>query len=524
MSDDAGFTPEPHGMEERLAELERRRAQALGMGGPERVERHRASGRLTARERLDALVDPGSFYEIGLLADAQHRRDEPAAADAVVGGLARVDGRKACVLAVDATVLAGTTGQVNMLKQNRLARWAGERGLPLICISDNDGGRVPDVMGWRFSGLPFDFRTFVQAPEGRPEVPRLIAVVGASFGDSALHASMGHFVVMTRQAAIALSGPPVVAAAIGEELTADELGGPKVSSEQSGNAHLVVEDEPAAIAAIQRVLGYLPDSADHPAPSAPAAPPTRDAEQLLSLVPSDPRRGYDMRKVLDAIADANSIQPWAERYGGSVLCSFARIEGEAVGLVASQPLQRAGVLDVPALTKLASFVDLCDTFNLPLVFLQDVPGLMIGSDAERGGILGGYERVVGRLARAKVPKVTVVVRKAYGGGHFALGGRPTRPDLVLAWPTAEMGFMAPATGIRLVHRRRLDEVLETEGKEAHDALVEELTADWVHESEPWEAAAHTYLDDVIDPRRTREAIAQGIDFAWGSTPRISSRR
>ncbi len=515
---------EAGGMAERLADLERRRAAALAMGGPERVERHRASGRLTARERLDALVDEGSFFELGLLAEPQHRRADPAPADAIVAGLARIDGRKVCVLAVDATVLAGTTGQVNMLKQNRVALWAGKRGLPLICLSDNDGGRIPDVMGWRFSGLPFDFRTFVQAPEGRPEVPRLIAVVGASFGDSALHAAMGHFVVMTKAAAIALSGPPVIAAAIGEELTADELGGPKVSSEQSGNAHLVVDDEEAALAAVRRVLSYLPDSADHPAPQAPAAPPAREAAQLLTLVPSDPRRGYDMRKVLEAIFDAGTIAPWAERYGASVLCSFARVEGEAVGVVASQPMQRAGVMDVPALTKEASFVDLCDTFNLPLVFLQDVPGLMIGSDAERGGILGGYERVVARLARARVPKVTVVVRKAYGGGHFALGGRPTHPDLVLAWPTAEMGFMAPATGIRTIHRRRLETVLETEGKDAHDHLVEELAADWAKESEPWEAAAHTYLDDVIDPRRTREAIAAGIDFAWGSGPRLSSKR
>ena len=524
MSDDAGFTPEPHSMEERLAELERRRTEALAMGGPERIARHHASGRLTARERVDALVDPGSFYELGLLAEAQHRREHPAPADAIVAGLARVDGRKVCVLAVDATVLAGTTGQVNMLKQNRVARWAGERGLPLICVSDNDGGRIPDVMGWRFSGLPFDFRTFVQAPEGRPEIPRLIAVVGASFGDSALHAAMGHFVVMTRESAIALSGPPVIAAAIGEELTADELGGPKVSSEQNGNAHLVVEDERAAIAAIRRVHSYLPDSADLPAPSAPPAVPARETEQLLTLVPSDPRRGYDMRKVLEAIFDSGSIQPWAERYGASVLCSLARLEGEVVGVVASQPMQRAGVMDVAALAKEVSFVDLCDTFNLPLVFLQDVPGLMIGSDAERGGILAGYERVVARLARAKVPKVAVIVRKAYGGGHFALGGRPTHPDLVLAWPTAEMGFMAPSTGIRTVHRRRLEAVLETEGKEAHDLLVEELSADWALESEPWEAAAHTYLDDVIDPRRTREAVATGIEFAWGSGPRISSKR
>ena len=181
------------------------------MGGAERVERHHATGRLTARERIELLVDAGSFYELGLLADAQFRRDEPAAADAVVAGFARIDGRKVCVLAVDATVMAGTTGQVNMRKQNRLAALAGRKGLPLICLSDNDGGRIPDLMGWRFSGVPFDFATFLQAPPGYPEIPRIVAVVGASFGDSALHAAMGHFVVMTQDAAIALVGPPVVA-------------------------------------------------------------------------------------------------------------------------------------------------------------------------------------------------------------------------------------------------------------------------------------------------------------------------
>ena len=507
-----------------MAEFERRREQALGMGGPERVARHHASGRLTARERLDLLIDEGSFYELGLFADAQHRRAEPAAADAVVAGLARIDGRKVAVLAVDATVLAGTTGQVNMLKQNRLAKWAGQRGLPLICLSDNDGGRIPDVMGWRFSGLPFDFRTFVQAPEGYPEIPRLIAVVGASFGDSALHASMGHYVAMTKDAAIALSGPPVVAAAIGEELTADELGGPAVSAGKNRNAHAVFETEQEAIAALRRALSYLPDSADHPAPSAPAVPPSRDPATVIDLVPTDQRRGYDMRKVLEAIFDGGSILPWAEKVGASVLTSLARLEGEVVGVVASQPMQRGGVMDVPALAKEVAFIDLCDTFNIPLVFLQDVPGLMIGSDAEQGGILAGYEKVVARLSRAKVPKIALVIRKAYGGGHFALGGRPTHPDLVLAWPTAELGFMAPETGVRTVHKRKLEEVLANEGKEAADALAAELAIEWAHESEPWEAAAHLFLDDVIDPRRTREALHQGIEFAWGSAPRLRSAR
>jgi acetyl-CoA carboxylase carboxyltransferase component len=507
-----------------LDELNRRRDLALAMGGDERIARHHDSGRLTARRRIEELVDPGSWFEIGLLAEPEYRRERPAPADAIVAGFARVDGRKVCVLAVDATVLAGTTAPINMRKQNRLALWAGRRGLPLICLSDNDGGRIPDVMGWRFSGLPFDFRTFGQAPAGAPEVPRLIAVLGASFGDSALQASMGHFVVMTRDASIALSGPPVVSAAIGEEMSADELGGPRVSTEISGNAHAIAEDEHEALAMLRRALSFLPDSAALPAPVAESAPPKRDPEELLHLVPADPRRGYDMRRVVEAIFDADSIMQWRERFGASLLCMFGRIEGEPVGIVASQPMQRAGVLDVSALKKEQAFVDLCDTFNLPLVFLQDVPGLMIGSDAERAGIVGGYEGVVTRLARARVPKIVVVVRKAYGGGHFALGGRPTHPDLIVAWPTAELGFMAPATGVRTVYKRQLDETLGEQGQEAHDRMVEELAEEWARESEPWEAAAHVYLDDVIDPRSTRTVIATGIEFAWGSGRRVSSQR
>jgi acetyl-CoA carboxylase carboxyltransferase component len=516
--------PAPPDTAERVEELMRRREAALGMGGPERVARHRASGRLTARERIDALVDPGSWYELGLLAEPELRRPEPAPADAIVSGLARIDGRKVCVLAVDATVLAGTTAQVNMRKQNRLAAFAGRKGLPLVCLSDNDGGRIPDVMGWRFSGLPFDFRTFVQAPPGCPEIPRLTAVLGASYGDSALHAAMGHYVVMTGDSALALSGPPVVESAIGERLSHDELGGPGVAAAISGAAHAVVEDEREALTALRRFLSYMPDTAALPAPSAPARPPATDPERLLKLVKADPRRGYDMRRVLDAIVDAESLLPWGERVGDSVICALARIEGEPVGVVASQPMRRGAVMDVPALTKEAAFADLCDTFNVPLVFLQDVPGLMIGSEAERAGILAAYERVVARLARVEVPKVAVVLRKAYGGGHFALGGRPTHPDLLLAWPTAELGFMAPATGVRTVHRRRLEEVFADEGQEAHDRLVAELAEEWARESEPWEAAAHAYIDDVIDPRTTRQALALGIEYAWGSRPRISATR
>ncbi len=504
-----------------VQDLEERRARALAMGGPERVKRHHESGRLTARERIDKLVDEGSWCELGLLAEPELRRPELAAADAVVTGFARINGRGVAIIAVDATVLAGTTSPINMLKQNRVAEWAGARGLPLICLADNDGGRLPDILGWRFSRVSFDFSTFLQSPPGCPVIPRITAVLGASFGDSSLHSAMGHFVVMKRDTAIALSGPPVIKGAIGEDVTAEELGGPAVAAETNGSAHMIVDTEDEALDAVRRFLTYVPDSAALPAPVAPPAEPARDPEELLKLVPLEPRRGYDMRKVLEAIVDANSILYWGERYGRSLICALARVDGNAVGVFASQPMQRAGVMDVPALTKEAAFADLCDTFNLPMVFLQDVPGLMIGTDAEKGGILRGYERVVVRLASATVPKIATIVRKAYGGGHIALGGRPVKPDLLLAWPTAEMGFMAPETGVRTVYRRRLDALLEEDGQEAHDALVSELEAEWAAESEPWEAARNVILDDVIDPRRTREMIKAGIEFTWGSGQRVT---
>jgi acetyl-CoA carboxylase carboxyltransferase component len=510
--------------DELVAELAVRKQAALAGGGPARVARHKASGRLTARERIDLLVDADSWYELGLLAEPELRRDEPAAADAVITGFGAIEGRDVAVIAIDPTVLAGTTAPVNMRKQNRIARWAGRRGVPLICLSDNDGGRIPDVMGWRFSGLPFDFNTFSQAPPDCPEIPRLVAVLGPAFGDSALQASMGHYVVMTKSASMALVGPPVVAASIGEVLTAEQLGGPTFSTGESGNAHAVADDEPAAIDALKRALGYLPDSGALAAPVAAKAAPARASEQLLTLVPRDPKRGYDMRKVLEAIVDADSILPWKERYGASLLCSLARLNGEVVGVIASQPMQRAGVLDAAAMRKEVEFARLCDTFNIPIVFLQDVPGLMVGSEAERSGVLRSYEEVVGTLSRARVPKVAVVVRKAYGGGHFALGGRPTHPDLVLAWPTAELGFMAAPTGVQVVHKRRLEKTLADQGEEAHAALVDQLSEEWARESEPWEAARHVYLDDVIDPRETREKVARGIELSWGSGPRVASLR
>ncbi|MFO7192408.1 carboxyl transferase domain-containing protein [Thermocrispum sp.] len=513
--------PNPVSTKERLEELYRRKEIALGMGGPDKIARHHASGRLTARERLNLLLDEGSFYEIGLLAEPELRHERPIPADGAITGFGRIDGRKVCVIAIDATVLAGTTAPISMKKQGRIAEFAARKGLPLVLLVDADGGRIPDVMGWRFSGLPFDFSTFLQVPEGYPEIPRLAAVLGPGYGDSALHAGTARIVVMTEQSSIALSGPSVVASAIGEQVTDQDLGGPE-HAQEVGTAHLVVPTEKEAFDALSAYLSYLPSNAARPAPLAPSVAPARSPESLRDVVPSNPKQAYDMFEVIEAVVDADTILPWRPEAGKAAITAFTRIGGQPVGVVANQPRYGAGALDAKALEKVHDFVDMCDTFNLPLLFLQDVPGLMIGVQAERQGIVLRYERLVARLARATVPKVVVVVRKAYGGGHFAMGGRPTKPDLLVCWPTAELGFMAPDTGVKTVNRRKLEKAEAEGGIAARRKLEAELTAEWIDESAPWEAAAHVYVDDIIDPADTRHVVLTGIEYGWGDRDRVSS--
>lgn len=497
-----------------VADLRGRQARAREMGGPEGLRRHRESGRLPVRERVAMLVDAGTWFEIGALGLPELRTAKHVPGDAVVTGFGRLDGRRVGVIGIDSSVVAGTTAPTSMRKQGRLIELAQNAGLPLVLLCDADGGRIPDVMGWRFSALPLDFKTFVQPAEGQPPVPRAAAILGPSYGDSALHASTADFVVMTRSSSVALSGPSVVSAAIAEEVTDAELGGPEAAL-AVGNAHLAVETEADAIEAIAAFLSYLPANAALPAPVAPARAPARDPETLGELVPLGAKSGYDMMTVIEAIADEASILPWGAAWGPSLITALARLEGRPVGIVANQPIVGAGALDPHALRKEAAFVALCETFNLPLVFLHDVPGLLIGTEAERGGILHAYEQLVARIATARVPKVGMVIRKAYGGGHFAMGGRPTHPHFLFAWPCAEMGFMAPEAGVGTVYRRRLDEVERTQGRAAREALAAELVQQWTLESEPWEAAAHLSLDDVIEPAATREVLATAIELAWG---------
>lgn len=505
----------PKTWDDKIADLKERQARAREMGGEFGLKKHRESGRLPVRERVGLLVDKDTFFEIGALALPELRTKKHVPGDAVVTGFAELDGRKIGVIGIDSSVLAGTTAPTSMRKQGRLIEIAQKKGFPLVLLCDADGGRIPDVMGWRFSHLPLDFKTFLAPTDGGPVVPRAAAVLGPSYGDSALHASTAHFVVMKRASSLALVGPSVIEQATGEVLSDTELGGPDQALSR-GNAHMVVETEEDAMDAIAAFLSFLPANSALPAPIAPARPPAGDPETLTEVVPLGAKTGYDMRGVIECIADEASILPWADDWGGALLTTFARINGEPVGIVANQPIVNAGALDAAALTKEHDFVDLCDTFNLPLIFLHDVPGLMVGTAAEETGILKAYEKLALRISTAGVPKIGVVIRKAYGGGHFAMGGRPLHPDFLFAWPSAEMGFMAPSTGVRTVNRRRLEAILDSEGREAMEAAAAALEVEWEAESEPWEAAAHIALDDVIEPARTRDCLVQALKYAWGS--------
>ena len=505
-----------------LDELLARREEGRSMGGELGTIRHHKSGRLTVRERIERLIDADSWHEIGLLAKPEFRREKPIPCDAVVTGYAKLYGRNVGLIGIDSSVVAGTTAPVSMRKQGRIIEMSQRVGMPIVILCDADGGRIPDVMGWRFSGLPLDFQTFLTTPEQYPMVPRAAAILGPSYGDSALHASTAHFVAMVKFGSIALSGPSVVGNAIGEKVSDDSLGGPEMAT-AVGNAHMVVETEDDAFKAIRAFLSYLPNHAADPAPSAPARPPHRKAEDIVNVVPSDSRRGYDMYSVIAHIVDEGSIFPYADAWGPSLITALARIEGRSVGVIASQPISGAGALDPASLMKEEQFVRMCDTFNIPLLFLQDVPGLLIGTNAEQNGILRCYERAVLAISEAKVPKVVVVLRKAYGGGHFALGGRPTHPDFLYAWPTADMSFMAPDTGLITINRRKLDTAMAEGGQEAYDKLLKTLQQEWENECAPWESAANFHIDDVIEPSTTRAVIARSIELAWGGRHYVARR-
>jgi acetyl-CoA carboxylase carboxyltransferase component len=453
---------------------------------PEAVARQRARGARTARERIDRLADPGSFLEYGLLArPAQPELD--GAADGIVTGLARVRERPVAIASYDYTVLAGSQGNVGNTKISRILQVAEERGLPVVIFAEGAGHRVQEAaMGSRGGGEAI-FPTLARL-SGR--VPTVCGVPGRAFAGHAILAGLCDFVVATRGAAIGMAGPPLVEAALGERLTPEEIGAAAIHA-ASGAADAVADDEDQLTDLISAYLSYFEGRLEPADPVVPAA-------ALRSVVPADPRLPYDIRDVIGGLCDLGEVLELRDGFAPNLVTALGRVDGWPAGFVASQPLVLAGAIDAAASDKIARFASLCDSFGLPVVFLVDSPGFLVGPAAERSALMRHSTRVIHVLAHARVPFFTVTVRKSYGLAHFAMGGRPLGASMNVAWPTAEYGSMGPEGAAKVLGS---DDGADAE--RAHSLALR-------REGAALKMAEAFAIDDLIDPARTRCLLADWL--------------
>ncbi len=470
---------------DRLAE-ERQRSQE--MGGPERLASHHAKGKLDVRQRVDALVDHGSFREIGSLVGNK----EGLGADGFVCGVGRIDGRPVMVGAEDFTIKAGTVGVGGAYKRHRTAELAVQEGMPLVWMKDGAGAR----MGVRTSTparTPNDLEAMADA---KGQVPVVCLVLGVSAGHGALAAPMADFVVITKQAALFTGGPALVKAATGEDVTAEELGGWRVCVEEAGTVHNVVESDAAAIAMARDYLSYFPSNVHEVAPRRSGADTgERLVAELLGIIPPNPRRPYDVRSVITSIVDGGRFFEVQPLYGRAICVGWAHLGGRAVGFVANNPARKAGALDAAAAIKATDFIGIADTFGHPVIFLLDNPGVMAGPKAEREGVLkwGGRMYLAGR--RLRTPKISVLMRKGFGFGLVTMAHMPhDRQTLVLALPSANIATMPAQSG-------------------GLTANVDEATRGKIEQAQrggPYGLADRLGVDDVVHPSDLRNALLGGL--------------
>jgi acetyl-CoA carboxylase carboxyltransferase component len=505
-------TPDPnlHDWKPLVDDLGERRAAALAMGGDERVARQRSMGKLPVRERIDLLVDPGTFVEYGQLADAM----DPGlaakgylAADGVVAGIGDIDGRRVAVVAYDFTVLAGSMGEVGERKTARMRELALRQRIPVVWLLDSGGARIQATSGSTFAGAGALFREQVTLSG---VVPQVGAMLGHCAAGTAYIPALTDFIPMVKgTSSMALGGRHLVKAATGEDVTEEEMGGSEVHNRQSGVADAEVESDEACLALVRRYLSYFPShNTEAPPVTTSADPVDRRCEDLYGIVPTAPRRAYDARKVVASIVDTD-CEPVELKAGWArnLICTLARLGGQPVGILANNPMVLGGALDVNAADKAARFVWLCDAYGFPLVFLHDVPGFIVGSAVEKQGIIRHGAKFLFAVSEATVPKISVVLRKSYGAGYFVMNGLAYECDHLSIWPTAEIAVMGPEGMVNITMRKHLDGFAE--GKE-RDAERIRLADEFRKNIDPYIAAGHAQVDAVIDPAETRHVIWQAL--------------
>ncbi len=504
------YSYEGPSMAEAVAELAEKKSKFREMGGPERVQRQHDQNKLTVRERLDLLFDEGTFVEFGLL--AHHQSQSPAMqgkftpADGVVTGVGNIDGRKACVVAYDFTVMAGSMGMVTEIKSSRMRELALRERIPLIWLVDSAGARIQEAAGSMFARTGDLFREQVIMSG---VVPQVAAMVGPGAAGTAYIPGLADFVPMVKETSnMALAGPHLVKAAVGEDISAEEMGGSKVHTKTSGVADLEVPDDQSCIDAIRKYLSFFPSSNTGELPIRETKDPIdRRAEELYDIVPANPRQAYDVHKVIAAITDDGDFFPMKPDFARNLVTGLARFGGRPVGIVANQPKFLGGALDVNSADKAARFVWLCDAFNIPLLFLMDCPGFIVGSAVEKQGIIRHGAKMLFAVAEATVPKVTLVLRKGYGAGYYVMNGRAYEPDYIAAWPTAEISVMGPEGAVNIIFRKQIEAMPEEEQNEARNNMVAVIR----EQISPYIAAGWSFIDDLIDPADTRQVLIRAFE-------------
>lgn len=484
----------------------RRRAERIRteMGGADKVARMRAEGDATVRDHIDGLVDPGSFRELGTFSRSMRVEDRlRTPGDGKIGGHATIDGRPVAVFGDDITVLRGSSSIVGGRKEARLYHRALTMGIPVVHIGETGGGRIPDIMG--SEGISEAGELFEMARR-RHRVPMATAIVGQSFGGSSFLAALSDFVVMVRGSCLAVTSPRVFEIATGEVISFEEVGGVDVHARTTGQVDLGVDTDEEAYAAIRRWLSYLPSNAWERAPRVGGGAVGPDPG-LGELVPRRRTRGYDVRRLVGRLCDEGSVLELQPQFARSVSCSLARIDGWPLGVVANNPMFNAGVLDPEACQKIVRLLTVCDAFNLPVVFLVDVPGFMVGRRVEHDRMLHWGMRMMQALQLASTPTLTVCVRKAFGLAWQAMNGAGMGSDGLYAWPGAEIGFMDPEVGVNVAFASKLASLPEGPEREAERArLVREVAEG----TSPFEAAGTMRIDEIIDPADTRLVLAEDL--------------
>jgi acetyl-CoA carboxylase carboxyltransferase component len=480
-----------------VKELEEKNAEALAMGGPEKLAQRKAEGHLNARSRIDYLVDPGSFAETGRLARAirpEVRHKTPA--DGKVAGFARVNGREVAIVSNDFTVLGASSSVINMKKIRHVKAAASRYGMPLVFLGESSGARMPDRMGAAGRALLAQDPTEYQRLR---ETPWAATLMGQSYGSSTWYAAMSDFVVMRKGSVMAIASPNVTSIAIGKPVEPEALGGWKLLTGISGLADLAVDTDEQVLDAVKRFLSYLPAHCMEAPPEHPVPAGSGDAcRKILEIVPEERNKVYDARKVVAAIADRDSTFELKERYGRSLATVLARLDGKSVGFIANNPMYKGGALDADACQKATSFMVLCDSFNIPLVFLVDVPGFLIGVEGELRGMPGKVINWMNAISLVTVPKITVITRKSYGQAFINMGGGRNTDELA-CWPSADLGFMDPRVSVNVLYG-----VKEQDDPEKFKELVAQVNRD----TAPWELARLYEAQHVIDPRETRDFLVR----------------